>query len=423
MAANLIEKSAFIFILFSISLIILVETHIEEHEAEFCNGEAEEKCPETNSERLSEMKYRKERNTRWGHYLDKLEQALRDYEPYNATDCSCHTRDLAPWKKKGISQVLIQNAKERGTRYQIINHKLYRDPECMFPFRCSGVEYFILKLINKLPDMEFILNTRDWPQANKHWPPLPILSFSKTDQYWDIMYPAWTFWEGGPAISLYPTGIGRWDRQRTIITNVFTFLDDREAEKWPWEKKKPIAFFRGSRTSAERDPLVLMSRERPDLVDAQYTKNQAWRSEKDTLGATPAQEVPFEDHCHYKYLFNFRGVAASFRFKHLFLCKSLVFHVGDEWLEFFYPAMKPWVHYIPVRNDLEDVRDLIDFSKENEEIVKEIAERGFQFVWNHLKMEDIQCYWEKLLIDYAELLQYKPERDLKLVEVTPRKKT
>lgn len=33
------------------------------------------------------------------------------------------------------------------------------------------------------------------------------------------------------------------------------------------------------RTSAERDPLVLLSREEPSLVDAQYTKNQAWKSD------------------------------------------------------------------------------------------------------------------------------------------------
>ena len=57
-----------------------------------------------------------------------------------------------------------------------------------------------------------------------------------------------------------------------------------------------------------------------------------------------------------RYLFNFRGVAASFRFKHLFLCDSVVFHVGDKWLEFFYPALKPWVHYIPVETDLSDVK-------------------------------------------------------------------
>ncbi len=34
------------------------------------------------------------------------------------------------------------------------------------------------------------------------------------------------------------------------------------------------------RTSSERDPLILLSREHPDLVNAQYTKNQAWRSEE-----------------------------------------------------------------------------------------------------------------------------------------------
>lgn len=49
-------------------------------------------------------------------------------------------------------------------------------------------------------------------------------------------------------------------------------------------------------------------------------------------------------------------MAASFRLKHLFLCGSLVFHVGDEWLEFFYPQLKPWVHYIPVQQDLSDIR-------------------------------------------------------------------
>ena len=81
---------------------------------------------------------------------------------------------------------------------------------------------------------------------------------------------------------------------------------------------------------------------------------QAWRSPKDTLGAEPAAEVSLEDHCKYRFLFNFRGVAASFRLKHLFLCGSLVFHVGDEWDEFFYAALKPWVHYVPesVGNDL-----------------------------------------------------------------------
>lgn len=49
-----------------------------------------------------------------------------------------------------------------------------------FVHRCSGVEHFILKVIDRLPDMEMVINVRDYPQVPS-WlqPVLPILSFSK----------------------------------------------------------------------------------------------------------------------------------------------------------------------------------------------------------------------------------------------------
>ena len=138
---------------------------------------------------------------------------------------------------------------------------------------------------------------------------------------------------------------------------------------------------------------------------------------QDTLGAPPAKEISLDDHCRYKYLFNYRGVAASFRFKHLFLCKSLVFHVGDEWTEFFYPALKPWVHYIPVSSSASrpQLAELIRFAGENDQLVSDIAARGHEFVWNHLKMSDVECYWKHLLTEYAKLLRFVPELDKQLI--------
>jgi len=222
------------------------------------------------------------------------------------------------------------------------------------------------------------------------------------------MYPAWTFWEGGPAVwPIYPRGLGRWDQQREIIP--------KAAKSWPWQKKDKLGFFRGSRTSADRDPLVLLSRAEPDLVDAQYTKNQAWKSEKDTLNMPPAPQVPLDEHCRYKYLFNFRGVAASFRFKHLFLCGSLVMHVGNEWLEFFYEAMVPWYHYIPVSKGLQEARELIEFVRANDDVARKISERGRTFIWNHLRLDDISCYWKQLLQRYQKLTTWKPSRDKTLI--------
>ncbi|KAM6893783.1 protein O-glucosyltransferase 1 [Xenentodon cancila] len=361
-------------------------------------------------------------DNRWKKFRERISKSVKEYAPCSSVNCSCHLsilqRDLQPFKS-GIPEDAMAATVRRGvgTHYQIIGHKLYREHNCMFPARCSGVEHFILEAINRLPDLEMVVNVRDYPQV-PGWvqPPLPVFSFSKTSDYQDIMYPAWTFWEGGPAVwPIYPTGLGRWDLMRSDLK--------KSAARWPWKNKESKGFFRGSRTSPERDPLILLSREAPELVDAEYTKNQAWKSDKDTLGRPPAKEIPLVDHCNYKYLFNFRGVAASFRLKHLFLCGSLVFHVGDEWQEFFYPQLKPWVHYIPVKQDLSDVRELLQFVKDNDEVAQEIATRGQEFILEHLRMEDVSCYWERLLSDFSQLLTYKPSRrnDYKQIVQKPSK--
>eukprot|EP00088_Acartia_fossae_P005994 TRINITY_DN12730_c0_g1_i3.p1 TRINITY_DN12730_c0_g1~~TRINITY_DN12730_c0_g1_i3.p1 ORF type:complete len:411 (+),score=73.39 TRINITY_DN12730_c0_g1_i3:47-1279(+) len=397
-----------------------------------CTLSVQQQCGSSNSDsektdcnQQNEHEKQKYKAPKWQKYLDLISQAEQDYAPCtrDSSDCStCHDdvihQDLAPFLAVGgITRDMMAVAANvsRVTKYQIIGNKLYRSEQCMFPFRCKGIEHFLKEILPDLPDTEFYLNTRDWPMAARYISkdPVAVFSFSKTPDYWDIMYPAWTFWEGGPALDIYPTGLGRWDKYVKSLT--------AEAIKFPWHLKDNKGFFRGSRTSAERDPLVLLSRDSPTLLDAQYTKNQAWRSEKDTLGAQPAKEVTLEEHCRYKYLFNYRGVAASFRFKHLFLCGSLVIHVGDQWQEFFYPALKPWLHYIPLPNapkaGQEEIREVLQFARENDAVVQKIAARGSEFIAEHLKFKDISCYWKKLLMNYAALLNYKVEKDAALFEI------
>ena len=304
---------------------------------------------------------------KWPNIYASIESAKRNYRPIdenenNSKFKTCFpfldflSEDLKFWNKSGISRDVIEEAmkQKRGIHYQIIDNELYREKECLFPSRCEGVEHFILEVIDHLSDMDLIINVRDYPQVHKNWHHLPVLSFSKdVTQYDDILYPAWTFWCGGPAIDRYPTGIGRWDLMREKITKNVVL----------WTHKSSIAFFRGSRTSAERDPLIRLSRAKPELIDAQYTANQAWRSVADTLGEEPAPTVTFEEQCKYKYLFNLRGVAASFRYKHLFLCKSVVLNVDSDWIEFFYPQLKPWIHFVPIAKDFNDLEEKITFLK------------------------------------------------------------
>ncbi|XP_012274696.1 O-glucosyltransferase rumi homolog [Orussus abietinus] len=383
---------------------------------EFCHLRDNEPCTGNNANKYVTQVDSGEINERYDRYFKAIDDAQKNFVEVNCTKNRCFkdiiTKDLKPFKLRGINKKLIDVAKSRGTFYQIIDGQLYREKDCMFPSRCSGIEHFIFEIINKLPDMDLVINTRDYPQTNQHFgEPLPIFSFSKTSQYFDIMYPTWSFWEGGPAIALYPRGLGRWDLHRKSL--------NAASENLPWPQKKAKAFFRGSRTSSERDNLILLSRKEPDLVDAQYTKNQAWKSDNDTLHVPPALEAPLESHCEYKYLFNYRGVAASFRHKHLFLCRSLVFHVGDEWLEFYYTLMKPWIHYIPVPKNASqsELRELIKFARDNDEISEKIANKGRDFIWQNLTMSNVIAYWRILLKRYSKLLLYKPVLGKSLIRI------
>jgi len=363
-------------------------------------------------------KYSKE-NNRWDEYLENIREAKANCVPCSFVDScsSCHfsviEEDLKPFEG-GITEEQLNGAWKEGarlTKYQIIGGKVYRSEECMFPTRCEGIEHFLREVAPSLPDTEFIVNTRDWPQVNS-WGNQndvpPIFSFSKVrSSHSDIMYPAWAFWSGGPAISLHPRGLGRWDLMRKQLL--------ASSQEFPWDNKTDTAFFRGSRTSKERDPLVRLSRACPSVVDAQFTKNQAWKSEADTLGLPPAPEVSLSHHCKHKFLFNYRGVAASFRLKHLFLCGSTVLHVGEEWLEFWYPSLVPWYHYIPVPSSASQSQLLaiLEFLSHHRDLAQEIAENGKHFVVSHLRMEDVSCYWAQLLTQYTKLLKYNVIKDPK----------
>lgn len=82
--------------------------------------------------------------SRWQRYLDLINSSLADYlhssECKGEKGCGCYASvlesDLEVWREKGgVSWEDFQAAKHQGQRavhYQIIDHKLYRQEECMF---------------------------------------------------------------------------------------------------------------------------------------------------------------------------------------------------------------------------------------------------------------------------------------------------
>ncbi|KAF8373611.1 hypothetical protein PRIPAC_80040, partial [Pristionchus pacificus] len=322
-------------------------------------------------------------------------------------------RDLAPFQS-GITREMMGQLESLGNKYQIINHTVYRAKRCTFPARCQGVDKFLTRLAHRLEDTEFVLNDFDNPKLTKRARPLPLFSFSKKeDDYWDILYPAWSFHSGGPAISIYPSGIGNWSETKEELS--------KYSSSHPWSTRESRGFFIGSRTNHQRDSLVLLSRRFPSLVDASFTKNQAYRSPQDTLNAEPSTERPFEYNCNYKYLFNFRGIAASFRFKYLLACGSTVFHLDDGWIEFFYRKLIPYYHYIPLKereNNQKGLKTLLEYAIEHDEEMKKIGDNAHSWISSHLDESSIDLYWIGLLSSYSSLLKFPIERDVSLMKVS-----
>ena len=76
---------------------------------------------------------------KWKKFFDKIEEATKNYEPCKE-NCTCYDsvlkEDFRVWKNRGeITKDDMKSAMKRGVHYQIFNHKLFRQDECMFPAR------------------------------------------------------------------------------------------------------------------------------------------------------------------------------------------------------------------------------------------------------------------------------------------------
>lgn len=61
------------------------------------------------------------------------------------------------------------------------------------------------------------------------------------------------------------------------------------------------------------------------------------------------------------------------------------------------------------------------FVMRNDKLSKKIADRGREFIWNNLRMADVEQFWEKLLKKYSELLTYKTTLDKDLIRIKRKK--
>ncbi|WP_158923705.1 glycosyl transferase family 90 [Acidisphaera sp. S103] len=164
----------------------------------------------------------------------------------------------------------------------------------------------------------------------------------------------------------------------------------------PWEKRSPIAFWRGTTTgqpadgkrgwrSLPRVTLCEIGADNLDLIDAGITKvlqiedpiAEAWIAEAGLLRPFVAPES-FQQ---YRYQIDIDGNTTSWPglFMKL-LTGSVVLKVPprDGFEQWYYHRLKPWVNFIPLLSDMSDLPDKVRWLRANDAAARSIGEAGYR---------------------------------------------
>lgn len=313
------------------------------------------------------------------------EQILEDFQDYLQTGIS----------KEQVDAAFISSIHPYNVRYRVIDGELYR----YFPegeaisTEDNSTERALKTVIylGKIKKMDFILSYLDGIFAQDALTSKAPLFFSAKQVSVPrvILIPDWRL-------------TSRW-----WAKNIQELRDHHV----PWEEKTNFALWRGDLTNPCRQQLCEIALDHPTLIDAKINvkrgeKEQKILEEKGLFG----NRILFKEFLSAKYLPTLDGVCcASPALQWRLLANCVPFKQESDQVQWFYRCLKPYEHYIPVKNDLSDLIDQIEWAKEHDAECRQIAERGTQFAHANLMMEDIYLYFYLALKKYA-LLQTKISR-------------
>ena len=86
--------------------------------------------------------------------------------------------------------------------------------------------------------------------------------------------------------------------------------------------------------------------------------------------------IPMLEHGRFKYAIDIDGLANAWSFIEKLLLGCCVLKVDSPFEQWFYDRIKPWEHFVPVRGDLSDLAERIQWCLENERRCGHIAATG-----------------------------------------------
>lgn len=181
-----------------------------------------------------------------------------------------------------------------------------------------------------------------------------------------------------------------------------------------WNRKRPTVFFRGSDSgiydvsmwrSCPRPALVTLSLQNPDFINARFSlvlHHKEWENFALSQGMI-GDYIPLIKHHHYKYLIDVDGNCASNpRNQLIMFSESVIFKVNSDSKSWYYPCIRPYEHFIPIREDLSDLISQLEWAKTHDQECRAIASNAFELAKQLFTHDTIDLYIYRLLEAYSE---------------------
>ncbi|MGE5195727.1 MAG: glycosyl transferase family 90 [Anaerolineae bacterium] len=355
--------------------------------------------------------------------LELFNKATKGYAPQWAKEQI--EEDLAPFMS-GISKQQLDNTMASSAanqallvRYTISNGKISVRPAPALPPEWIGFFEGRLKNLThsldqlnqcvNLPNVDFIVSLYDdCTTFRKEEFQAPVFSFAK-DKMQDSR------------IILMPDF-------ESLEDHTYLFQEIRGGVlEYPWQMKTSKAFWRGTTTGVikkingtfdtrytylnylefPRVKLTQLSLAFPDLIDAKFNSlcqgaEQLVLQFNSFLG----NFTPIREHLKYKYQILIDGNSCAYTraYWELF-SETVMFKQTSDNVQWYYRALQPYVHYIPINNDVSDLLEKIKWAQMHDETAFKIAQNAKTFAEGNLQTSDVYLYFYLILQAYAKLLK------------------
>lgn len=298
-------------------------------------------------------------------------------------------------------------------RFQIIDQKLYAGSHDVTRGHFLKLFNYLQRLVKeyKIRDVDFIIHLRD------------EIPFSSKLAHETMGFPSFILSKDTKNIYendklLLPDAYIVQNKWQQIIYNV-----QQAVPLNPWNKKIEKIFWRGKPSAKAhkrgtelkiidkmpRMALVILSALYPDLIDASFTipnndYNRNFLRVLDLIAKRSSTNVSEGEHLQYKYLISVDGgTCAWLRVPWIMLSNSILVKQGSSKIEWFYPAIKPYVHYVPVNENLTNIFEQLQWMKDHDQELQDISLNAQNFVRNNLMPEDIDAQFVITLNEYSKI--------------------